>query len=291
MDNESVKRLISDAYNLYRTYEDYKHTADFTRTVIKCNEERERLFQDPKFQDKTRLEPYGYRVYSQNDEDGVIAEIFNRIGTTSKFFIEFGVEKGVENNTLYLLLQDWSGVWLDGNSAYVDAIYQKFAHYIRNRKLTAVHAMITRGNIDMLFEQTGCTKQEVDLLSIDIDGNDYHVLEAITVIKPRVIVIEYNAKFPPPMRWVMQYNPNHMWDGSDMQGMSLTALEELAAAKGYQLAGTNITGTNAFLVRKDLAGNLFTLPASAENLYNPPRYYLQFYRGHELINAPLNGFL
>lgn len=109
------------------------------------------------------------------------------------------------------------------------------------------------------------------MLSIDIDGNDWHVWKSISVIKPRVVVIEYNGKFPPECDWVMPYDPSHLWDLSDRHGASLSALEKLGNEKGYQLVGTNMTGSNAFFVQKELAGDRFALPATAENLYNPQR--------------------
>ena len=80
--------------------------------------ERERyvkeLLSDPKYNDGKRLERYGFKVYSQNDEDGIIQEILNRIGETSKTFVEFGVGNGLENNTLTLLLKGWHGLWIEG---------------------------------------------------------------------------------------------------------------------------------------------------------------------------------
>jgi len=106
------------------------------------------------------------------------------------------------------------------------------------------------------------------MLSIDIDGNDYWVWEAITCIDPRVVVIEYNAKFPPPLEWIMPYNPDHIWDGSDLHGASLKALEKLGIRLGYQLVGTNMNGRNAFFVKSGLAKDRFPQPATAENLYH-----------------------
>ena len=89
-------------------------------------------------------------------------------------------------------------------------------------------------------------------MSIDLDGNDYYILDAIRSISPRVIVAEYNAKFPPDIFWVMQYNEAHHWDSSDYFGASLKALADLLAARGYALVGCSVLGTNAFFVRKDL---------------------------------------
>lgn len=224
---------------------------------------RERL------KDKKCLEYYGFRVYSQSDEDGIIEEIFNRIGTTNKIFIEFGVSNGLECNSHYLLFKNWRGLWIDGGNK--EKIQEKFAPVIANGQLKFLQAFITRENINKLFVAGGVTG-EIDLLSIDVDGNDYHIWEAINVVKPRVVIIEYNPKFPPNCDWKMAYNKNHIWDGSDWHGASLKALELLGRKLGYQLVGTNFTGVNAFFVRQDLAQDLFIEPATAENLYNPSRF-------------------
>ena len=114
---------------------------------------------------------------------------------------------------------------------------------------------------------------DIDLLSIDIDGNDYHIWKTINCVNPRVVCIEYNAKFPHDFEWVMKYNKTHISDPSDNQGASLKSLEILGNELGYQLVCTNLNGVNAFFVKKELAKDLFILPATAENLYNPPRCY------------------
>ena len=219
-----------------------------------------------KFEDETRarlkdkkcLEYYGFKVYSQNDEDGIIEEIFNRIGTTNKTFIEFGVENGLECNSHYLLFKNWHGLWIDGGETHVRAIREKFAPVLANGQLKVLQAFITRENINELFIEGGI-EGEIDLLSIDVDGNDYYIWQAINVVKPRVVIIEYNAKFPPNCDWKMAYNKNHHWDGSDWQGASLKSLELLGRELGYQLVATNFTGVNAFFVRKESAGGAYLL--------------------------------
>ena len=223
-----------------------------------------------RLKDKLFLEQHGYKVYSQNYEDGVIQEIFKRIGTTNKKFIEFGVQDGIESNTHYLLLLGWSGLWIEGSEEHCNTIKRKFKETVISGQLKLCNAFITKSNINLLFSQSGY-RGEIDLLSIDIDGNDYHVLEAITEVNPRVISIEFNSLFPPECHWVMPYNENHVVTDNSYFGASLLALEQLCARKGYQLVGTNITAVNAFFVRKDLTADLFPLPATAENLYNPLR--------------------
>lgn len=221
-----------------------------------------------RLEDTIYLERFGFKVYSQNDEDGIITEIFNRIGTTNKMFVEFGVENGLENNSHYLLHKGWSGLWIEGSKEYAEAISKLFQSPIKGNRLKIINAFITVDNINRLISEEGKITGEIDLLSIDIDGNDYYVWEAISCINPRVVVIEYNAKFPPPYEWIMPYNPEHTWDGSDLCGASLSAMEKLGNKLGFQLVGTNMNGANAFFVRKDIAGNLFPKPATAENLYH-----------------------
>lgn len=239
------------------------------------------IISDVKYSDKKRLEQYGYKVYSQTDEDGIIDEIFKRIGTSSKKFIEFGVERGLENNTLFLLYQGWKGLWIEADKPSCEYIRDKFRSVIDDDRLSIINSFITAENINSLFLEAEIG-EDIDLLSIDIDGNDYHVFEAINCIKPRVVVIEYNAKFPPHIKLVPCYNPANVWNKTDYMGASLKSLELLGTKKGYKLVGTNISGVNAFFVREDLAKNLFVEPAIAENLYNPARYWLLHMKsGHE----------
>ncbi len=218
-------------------------------------------------------------MYSQNDEDGIIQEIFRRIGTTDKRFIEFGVQNGLESNSHYLLLKGWSGLWIEGSGAYVKEIYGRFRPVIKSGQLKVKNAFITRDNINELFVSENFTG-EIDLLSIDIDGNDYYVWQAINAVKPRVVVIEYNGKFPPDLNWKMAYNSKHIWEGSDWHGASLKAFELLGHDLGYQLVGTNLRGVNAFFVRSDLTDDKFISPATSENLYNPLRIDLTFTLSH-----------
>ena len=230
-------------------------------------------------QDSMFLESYGYKVYSQNDEDGILQEIFDRIGTETKKFVEFGVQDGLECNSHYLLHKGWTGLWLEGSEPFYRQIQEKFASVIADGKLKTDNAFITRENINALLDRNGMTG-EIDLLCIDLDGNDYHVWDAISRVAPRVVCMEYNGKFPPDCEWVMPYCSNHVWQGNDYFGASLKSLEKLGTRKGYQLVGTNITGVNAFFVRADLAEGKFALPATAENLYNPPQYQTRHITGH-----------
>lgn len=220
--------------------------------------------------DPKRLLFYGFQAFSQNDEDGIIQEIFSRIGTRSKTFVELGCGNGLENNTAYLLLSGWSGVWIDSDKHQIDSARDQFEWFIRAGRLDIYEALVDRLNVNSLVASSA---NDVDLLSIDIDGNDYWVWEALESISPRVVAIEYNPTFRPPVAVVVPYSPTFVWNNTTYYGASLKALERLAGRKGYMLVGCNITGVNAFFVRKDLVNDNFCEPLSAENHYEGPTYY------------------
>lgn len=264
-----------------------RHVADLHRLVgvnteMQCARMVRELLADARFAEP-RLERHGRKVYSQNDEDGILEEIFRRIGVTSRSFVEFGVSDGHECNSLKLLLEGWRGLWIEASAPDCERIRRVFGGMITSGQLELREVAVTATNIDRLIADSAVAGNgELDLLSVDIDGNDYHVLQAIHSVRPRAIVIEYNAKFPPPMDLVPPYDPSYRWDGSDYMGSSLEALANLALRRGYRLVGTNITGANAFLVREDLAADRFC-EHSAAALYNPPRYWLTagFVVGHD----------
>lgn len=231
----------------------------------------QRLLRASPYDAPKRLERYGLRAFSQNDEDGILLEIFRRVGTSSKTFVEFGVQDGLQNNTRLLLYQGWRGLWIEADANACRSMRRAFTAEIATSQLQLCQSFVTTQNILGLIE--AAQLEDIDLLSIDIDGNDYWIWEAIS-LRPRVLVIEYNAKFPPPTKWVMQYNPQHHWDHTDYFGASLESLADLGRRKGYTLVGCCLAGVNAFFVRNDLLLDSFAQPDTGA-LYNPPRYYMQ----------------
>ena len=226
---------------------------------------------------------YGFKAYSQCDEDGIIQEIFRRIGVTHKTFVEIGVGNGTENNTHFLLLNGWKGVWIEGNHDYVKSIKEN-TNYRKNQILSLQGKRITKENCNETI-LTGLQElkleQEIDFFSLDIDGNDYHILQEITAVSPRVICIEYNAKFPPPTKITIPYEESHYWKEDDYMGASLQMYVDYLRAQGYVLITCNITGANAFFVREELiCGEIVLHPP--EKLFQPPRYYLSYRQsGHK----------
>lgn len=245
---------------------------DFSYTVID-DYLNQYMRENTKYQDPKRLNKFEYQVYSQGGEDGIIAEIFKRIGVTNKVFVEFGVGNGLQNNTNHLLVNGWRGFWLDGSAKYIQKIEKTHSFLLQRKQLVLKHSFVTVDNVEMLFQGIGIPR-EFDLLSIDIDRNDYWIWKAIQHYRPRVAVIEYNALFRPGTQWVIPYHPEGVWDKTCQFGASLTSLELLGRSKGYKLVGCSFTGVNAFFVREDLVSDYFLEPFTAENHYEPPRYFL-----------------
>ena len=243
----------------------------------------------PRHADPKRLLRYGFKVYSQNDEDGIIQEIFRRIGMESRTFVEFGVADGTECNTAKLLVEGWRGLWIEADAGHAAAIRSGFAPFLDKRSLTLIESRVTAENINGLLTQGGMSG-EIDLLGIDIDYNDYWVWKAIDAVQPRVVAIEYNATLRPPMSLTVPYDPDGAWDGTNFYGASLAALTHLGVAKDYRLVGCSIAGVNAFFVRADLCGDRFLEPATAEEHYEPARHYFHLLpAGHKSRPGPFEG--
>jgi FkbM family methyltransferase len=208
------------------------------------------------------------RVYSQNGEDGILQAILSRISIQARYCVEFGVGSGDECNCARLVLQEqWGALFLEADEQQFLAMRR---HYADHAKVRCVQASVTSSNIEELLEKNAVPR-EFDVLSIDIDGNDYWVWAAINGWRPRVVVIEYNASFPPPRKWVMKENPDHRWDRTNYYGASLASLAALARRKGYTLVATDSKGVNAFFVRNDCLNDQFLDPAVYYH-YSPPRY-------------------
>jgi hypothetical protein len=209
--------------------------------------------------DIKRIEEAEFQVFSQWGEDGIIEYLVSIVDCEDcKRFVEFGVQDYTESNTRFLLRRrNWTGLVFDGSPIYVKKI-QQMQEYWRH-ELTAKCAFITRENINALLRENGF-EGEIGLLSIDIDGNDYWVWEAITVIQPRIVVCEFNGLWGPEARVTIPYDKNFIRSAKHYSnlyyGASLGAFVHLAHAKGYALVGTNSTGVNAFFVRRDCLGPL-----------------------------------
>ena len=199
-----------------------------------------------------------FRVYSQWGEDGLIQHLVGVVPIARRVFVEFGVEDYQEANTRFLLVNDgWSGLVMDASEENIQRIRRDPLFWQHNLK--ARQAFVTRENIDGLLADQGLAG-DIGLLSIDIDGNDYWVWDAINAVSPAIVVIEYNARFGPERAVTAPYDERfdrtRAHPSMIYYGASLRALWLLGRRKGYALVGCNAAGNNAFFVREDL------LPAS-----------------------------
>lgn len=208
---------------------------------------------------KMALKVHERRYYSQNGEDGILLHLFSKIGAHTRSFIEFGIEDGVECNAANLAINfGWRGLFIEGSQRLAEKA--RHFYHIRNKippeRVKIVSEFLTVENINQVFTQNSMIG-EIDLLSIDVDGNDYWLWQGITCVNPRIVVIEYNASFGPERSLTVEYDPQfdarRKHPSGWYHGASLRALAKLAKRKNYILAGCDSSGTNAFFVRADLA--------------------------------------
>lgn len=194
---------------------------------------------------KNELHRYANDKFSQNGEDGILEKIFSILPPRDKWCVEFGAWDGKYLSNTYELIanQNWNGVLIEGNpKKFPDLI----ATHGRNEKAVLLNKFISfdgPDRLDAILAQTRIPK-DFDLLSVDIDGNDYHVWESLTEYRPKLVVIEFNPSIPADIEFVQEKNTeiNH--------GNSLLSLIKLGKQKGYELIAT--TACNGFFVRKEL---------------------------------------
>lgn len=217
----------------------------------------------------------GFSLYSQHEEDGMILFLFAVLGCTNRCFVEMCAGDGRESNTANLLLNHrWTGCLFDGDPENVRKGRAFFSQHPATRHWPPAFecAWITRDNCNQLLKRQKLVG-EVDLLSIDIDGMDYWLWEALTVISPRVVVLEFNHLWGPEVSVTVPYAADFKAEftqyGSDYAGASLAAFVKLGKRKGYRLVGTNAFATNAFFVRNDLHHDWLPEVASSDCFDHP----------------------
>ena len=230
----------------------------------------------------------GYKVYSQNDEDGIINSIFNDIGVTNKLFCEIGIGDTVENNTHNLLLNDWTGLWIDINGKHIKKLKKKISK--NQNKLDFIINKITPTNINQFIISSEKIRKnnEIDFFSIDIDSYDLQCLEQLDAITPRLICVEYNSKIRQNIKLKINEIKNFKWEYDDYFGSSLLSINSIMDKKGYKLVATNITGSNAFYVKKELSVLTKTNNQNIKDLYSPPNFELFNFN---VTHAPTNKYL
>ena len=229
---------------------------------------------------KNPLNRVANKGFSQTDEDGITTEICARLGLQGQF-AEFGVSHGYECNTLILLAQGWRGLWVDGMDLAISLENQSRLQF-KKRWVT----------LDNLNEILG--PQHYDLISMDLDGNDLHFVKHILQAnyRPKVWIVEYNAKFLPPAKFCIDYDPQHQWQGDDWFGASLQSYADLFTEHDYTLVACNHhTGANAWFVCNTTKHKFADVPTDIKDLYMPPRYYLPTQYGHQLSRRAIEQLL
>ena len=200
------------------------------------------------------LSDYEFKVFSQWGEDGIIQFLTSSVHIDHKVFVEFGVEDFQESNCRFLMMKDyWRGLVIDGSKKNTEKI--KNSYFCWQYSLQAVNAFITPGNIDDILTRSGFPKN-IGILSIDIDGVDYYVWEALKDWTPSIIVAEYNGlfgeDFPVSVPLDDKFQRTKAHYSNQYYGASLGAFAYLASQRDYALVGVNSAGSNAFFVRRDL---------------------------------------
>jgi len=201
---------------------------------------------------------YEFSVFSQWGEDGIISFLLDKIPVKNKVFIEFGVENYTESNTRFLLKKNnWKGLIIDGSKENIDYIHKDKIMWMHD--LSAICEFITTENINTIISSF-TDEEDIGLMSIDIDGNDYWVWDAIKVVEPRIVICEYNNLFGSDKELTIPYDPLFVRSEAHYSnvyyGASISALISLSKKKGYTYIGSNSAGNNAFFIRNDLIKNV-----------------------------------
>lgn len=205
-----------------------------------------------------RISDAEFKVFSQFGDDGIIQYLIRKLKIAPQTFVEFGVENYTEANTRFLLVNDnWKGLVMDGGESHIASIRSEEIYW--RHDLTAACEFVTRENINALLAQHGF-EGDLGILSIDIDGNDYWVWERIEVVRPHVVIVEYNSVFGNCRAVSIPYDPRFVRTKAHFSnlywGCSLPALAHLAEQKGFAFVGCNTAGNNAYFVRKEQLGPL-----------------------------------
>ena len=222
-----------------------------------------------------RLRDFQNTIYSQAGEDGILQKIFEVIEPTSRFAIEFGAGDGITFSNVRNLIvhHGWRALLIEGDAGR--AAFSRRA-YLGFAGVRGVQAWVFPGNVELLFAENDVPR-DLDLLVVDIDSNDYYVWRAIRQYRPKVVVIEYNSRFAPPLKMVIGFHPMMYWNEVDAHhGASIQSLYELGKQKGYELIGANNRGINLFFVDQQYFPRFDIADNSPAKLFRPLNYNFVF---------------
>lgn len=220
------------------------------------------------------LKPYRRDVTSQCGEDGMIERIFQVIGASSKWCVEFGAWDGRHFSNTWNLVHNcgWSGLLIEGDPQRFAALQETCQDISERTRLFNGYVGLEAGTMLDEFLDRANAPRDFDFLSIDIDGNDWHVWRSLARYRPRVVVIEFNPSVENDISFVQDY------DRTTNQGCSLLALVELGREKGYELVAT--TEWNAFFVTRELFPLLSIADNSIDALHEP-ELVIRIFQGYD----------
>ena len=236
---------------------------------------------------KNPLKRFGAKFFSQADEDGITLEIIRRLGLKNGTFLELGVGNGLENNTLVLLSIGWHGAWIGGENLAFDP-------QINPKRLSFKKAWISLDNVPELVKQSleNIAVSDIDVLCMDLDGNDLFLTEKLLgILNPKLVIVEYNARFPPHARWSIKYDPQFTWDETDYHGASLSSFCDLLTRFEYTLVCCAASGVDAFFVRNSFMSEFADVPKDIEEIFVAPRYELPARFGHPVSPKTIEQML
>ena len=238
---------------------------------------------------KNILNKSSKKFYSQNDEDGILLEILKRIKKNNGSFIEIGAGN-TENNTIILLMLGWKGIWIDSQKIDVNLNLNE------NSRLKCLKEFIDKDNCIKTLEgglqKLNLKNKDINVISIDIDGNDFFIAETLlnNGYKPDCLIVEYNAKFPPPILYNMPYDKNYVSKGYDDQGSSIQHWVNFFEKFGYKLVCCNITGVSAFFINNKHNDKFNDIPTDINNIYYAPDYNWFAQGGHPVSTKTIEYF-
>ena len=236
------------------------------------------------------INKYEFKKTSQNNEDGIIQYIFNKIQLKKINFIEIGFDY-YENNSINFLHKVNKGLFIDGSNEKVLKLKSILKLFYPFKNIRVLSKFIHRDNLNETINNFFSEQEEVDFLSIDVDGNDYYLFENL-LIKPKIICIEYNFWYGSNLKCSIPYDKNFIWrQGLLYFGASLNALCSLGKSKGYHLIALDSNCVNAFFIRSDLRHN-FDIIDNITSFKIPKKYSNnEIITGREyLLNSKLHFF-
>ena len=254
------KYLYNSFYPLFvflRTVRPFKKKINIEKSYIKFSN------------NLTKINDNEYKITSQNNEDGIIEGIF-KIIPNDKYFVEIGFGY-YEFNSLNLIKNNWKGKLIDCNIDGVLALRTNLKYYFPETKVDIINARVTKDNIsNLVFSNTNSNK--IDFFSLDIDGNDYWVLQSMNLSNIKVICCEYNHWLGANSSLAMKYDPNFNFVDNGIFGASLLAFTEMLKEKNFSLIAVDSSGTNAFFTNNKYAHH-FDILCPEKNFISVGRFY------------------